>query len=49
MYVLMLDGFTRQFYLNSDYSNGEQHLTITFYDEEGSVITENNNFIEFGE
>ena len=49
MYVLMLDGFTRQFYLNSDYSNGEQHPTIIFYDEEGSVITENNNFIEFGE
>lgn len=49
MYILMLDGFTRQFYLNSDYSNGEQHPTIIFYDEAGSVITENNNFIEFEE
>lgn len=49
MYILMLDGFTRQFYLHSDYSNGEQHPTIIFNDEDGSVITENNDFIEFEE
>jgi len=49
MYILMLDGFTRQFYLHSDYSNGEQHPTIIFNDEDGSLITENNDFIEFEE
>ena len=42
----MLDGFTGQFYLQSDYSHGENHPTIIFYDEDGSVITENDDFIE---
>lgn len=46
MYIFMLDGFTRQFYLQSDYSNGEDQPTIIFYDEENSIITENNDFIE---
>lgn len=46
MYVYMLDGFTRQFYLQSDYSNGENHPIVIFYDEDGSVITENDDFIE---
>lgn len=49
MYILMLDGFTRQFYLHSDYSNGEQHPTIIFNDEDGLVISENNDFIEIEE
>lgn len=48
MYILMLDGFTRQLYLHSDYSNGEDQPTIIFYDEEGLVITENNDFIGVG-
>lgn len=46
IYIYMVDGFTRQFYLQSDYSNGEKHPTIIFYDENGSVITENDDFIE---
>lgn len=46
MYVYMLDGFTRQFYLQSDYSNGKNHPIVIFYDEDGSVITENDDFIE---
>ena len=46
MYIFILDGFSRQFYLQSDYSNGEEQPVIIFYDEEGSVITENNDFIE---
>lgn len=46
MYIYMLDGFSRQFYLNSDYSDGNQHPTITFYGEEGTLITENDDFIE---
>lgn len=48
MYIFMLDGFTRQYYLQSDYSNGEDQPNIIFYDEGGSIITENNDFIEMG-
>ena len=46
MFIYMLDGFTRNFYLQSDYSQGEEHPIIIFYDENGTVIEENDDFIE---
>ncbi len=49
MYIFTMDAFTRQFYLASDYSDGDTHPTIIFYDEIGEIITENDDFIEFDE
>lgn len=47
MFIFILDGYSRQFYQSSDYSDGETHPMIIFYDENGTVITENDDFIEF--
>lgn len=49
MFVTIIDGYTRQFYLHSDYSIDNQQPTIIFVEEDGRFITENDDFIQFEE
>lgn len=44
-YITFLDKDLRYFYLASDYSNGEIHPRIIFYDNNDEVITDNSDFI----
>lgn len=48
-YIFMVDSYSRQFYLSSDYSDGDTQPKIIFYDKMGEIITENDEFIEIEE
>src|SRR5690625_7613649 len=47
MFVAIIDGYTRQFYLHSDYSIDNQQPKIIFVVEDGRFITDNDDFIQF--
>lgn len=48
-FALMMDSFSRQLYLNSDYFNGSTQPKIIIKDDAGNVISEATNFIEVEE
>lgn len=48
-FALMMDTFSRQLYLNSDYSDGTAQPTIIIKDNTGNVISEETDFIEMEE
>lgn len=48
-FALVTDSFVRQFYLHSDYSNGETHPLIIIEDVNHGVVSELDDFVEFEE
>ncbi|SLC87749.1 Uncharacterised protein [Mycobacteroides abscessus subsp. abscessus] len=48
-FAIMMDTFSRQLYLNSDYSDGTNQPTIIIKDNAGTVISEETDFIEMEE
>lgn len=48
-FTLMMDSFTRQLYLNSDYSDGSTQPKIIIKDNGGNIISEATDFIEMEE
>lgn len=48
-FTIIMDSFTRQLYLNSDFSDGTTQPTIIIKDEEGTIISEATDFIEMEE
>lgn len=44
--IYMIDSFSRQYFLHSDYRVEEKQPTIRFYDEKGNLLSENNQFID---
>ncbi len=47
-FAIMMDSFSRQLYLSSDYSDGSTQPTILIKDNVGTIISEETNFIEMG-
>lgn len=45
-FTIIMDTFTRQLYLNSDFSDGTTQPTILIKDDEGTIISEATDFIE---
>lgn len=48
-FAVFIDSFYRQLYLNSDYSDGTTHPHIIIQENDGEVITDQEDFIEFEE
>lgn len=48
-FALMMDSFSRQLYLNSDFSDGSIQPKIIIKDDAGNVISEETDFIEMEE
>lgn len=48
-FSIMIDSFSRQLYLNSDYSDGSTHPTILIKDDTENIISEETDFIEMEE
>lgn len=48
-FVMFMDSYLRQFYLVSDYSDGEIHPTIVIEDVNHGTVSELDDFIEFEE
>lgn len=48
-FTIMMDSFSRQLYLSSDYSDGSTQPTILIKDDTGNIISEETDFIEMEE
>ncbi|MGP6138615.1 hypothetical protein [Jeotgalibaca sp. A127] len=46
LFALVMDSFSRQMYLSSDFSDGNTHPTIYIKDNVGNIISEASDFIE---
>lgn len=44
--IYTIDTFSRQYYLNSDYSEDMKQPLIRFYDEDGNLLSEHTHFID---
>lgn len=48
-FTVIMDSFTRQLYLNSDFSDGTTQPTIIIKNDEGTIISKATDFIEMEE